>query len=59
MDMAIYDAQPEQTSSNISSKWKANPNTEDLTLQIITTDAHWSNAVKERDYAVDDGKWLA
>ena len=33
MEMDVDDAQDEQKSSNGSSKWKADPNTEDLTLQ--------------------------
>ena len=44
MEMAVDDTQAEKTSSNGYSKWKADPNTEDLTLQIITptliADAH-------------------
>ena len=45
MEMAVDDLQDEQTSSNGSSKWKADPNTEYLTLQTIyatlIADAHW------------------
>ena len=45
MEMAVDDAQAEKTSSNGSSKWKADPNNEDLALKIITAtlivDAHW------------------
>ena len=45
MEMAVDDAQAEQTSSNGSSKWESDPNTEDITLQTnnttLTVDAHW------------------
>ena len=45
MDMVVDDTQAEYTSSNGSSKWKADPNTEDLSLQTniatLTVDALW------------------
>ena len=36
MEMVVDDTQAKITSSNGSSKWKADPNTEYLTLQTIT-----------------------
>ena len=36
MEMVVDDKQAEYTSSNGSSKWKVDPNTEDLTLQTNT-----------------------